>query len=125
MLVLVLYVCYPSFFLLETVYEKKIKPPAIFIVGEVVTLREKLKWFDNRALFGKKIINTRAAGQAREFTKKLETLGFSVNEVNIIEITEQGEIKGIKGNDYLQIKNRRKSSGFCKFSKSKISTVSK
>ena len=41
-----------------------LKPPAIFIVGEVVTLREKLAWFDQRLLFGKTALVTRAREQA-------------------------------------------------------------
>ena len=34
------------------------KPPAIFIVGEVVNLRKEMQWYDNKPLFGKTIIVT-------------------------------------------------------------------
>ena len=44
------------------------KAPAITVVGEVVRLREKLRWFDNRPLFGRGIMVTRAADQAGEFS---------------------------------------------------------
>ena len=44
----------------ERVAAAGIKPPAIIIVGEVVELREQLRWFDNRPLFGKRILNTRS-----------------------------------------------------------------
>ncbi|MDF2564538.1 MAG: hemD, partial [Massilibacillus sp.] len=43
----------------EDVAKQGLKPPAIFIVGDVVNLREKLAWFDNRPLFGKNILVTR------------------------------------------------------------------
>ena len=33
--------------------------PAILIVGRVVALREHLRWFDSRPLFGKRILITR------------------------------------------------------------------
>jgi len=40
--------------------EADIKPPAVTIVGEVVALREKLRWFDTKPLFGKRILVTRS-----------------------------------------------------------------
>ena len=69
------------------VARKNLQPPAIFIVGDVVNLREKLKWFDNKILFGKKILNTRARAQASTLTKKLESLGAEVIEFPTIKIT--------------------------------------
>lgn len=64
------------------------KPPAVTIVGEVVALREKLKWFDTRPLCGKKIIVTRAADQAGEFSAKLADRGATVLECPTIRIVE-------------------------------------
>ncbi len=63
-----------------------LKPPAIFLVGEVVKLREQLQWFDNKPLFGQTIIVTRARAQASDLTKKLEALGAKVIEVPAIKI---------------------------------------
>ena len=37
----------------EDVVKMGIKPPAVFVVGNVVKLREEMRWFDNRPLFGK------------------------------------------------------------------------
>lgn len=53
----------------------EIAPPAMSIFGEVVNLREKLNWFERLPLFGKKIVVTRAAGQAEEMIKRLTQLG--------------------------------------------------
>jgi uroporphyrinogen III methyltransferase/synthase len=64
------------------------KPPAVTIVGEVVKLREKLGWFDSRPLCGRKIIVTRAAEQAGEFSSKLAMLGASVLECPTIRLVE-------------------------------------
>jgi len=51
------------------------KPPAVIIVGEVVKLRDELRWFDNRPLFGKRILVTRSLDQADEFATRLRELG--------------------------------------------------
>lgn len=62
------------------------KPPAIFLVGEVVKLREQLQWFDNKPFFGKTVVVTRARAQASALTKKLEAQGARVLEVPAIKI---------------------------------------
>jgi len=48
---------------------------ALFIVGAVVGLREHLRWFDDRPLFGRRIVVTRAREQASEFVEMLEERG--------------------------------------------------
>jgi len=67
--------------------EKKISPPALTIVGDVVRLRGKLNWFENLPLFGKRIVVTRRTGQAGTFAKRLAELGADVLEVPTIRIT--------------------------------------
>ncbi len=64
------------------------KPPAVTIVGEVVSLRERLRWFDNRPFSGRKIIVTRAAEQAGEFSSMLGELGAMVYECPTIRLVE-------------------------------------
>ena len=64
------------------------KPPAITIVGEVVGLRNRLRWFDNQPLSGKKIIVTRSADQAGEFSALLEDNGATVFECPTIRLVE-------------------------------------
>lgn len=64
------------------------KPPAVTIVGEVVSLREQLRWFDNRPLSGRRIIVTRAADQAGEFSAILSRHGATVLECPTIKLVE-------------------------------------
>lgn len=74
----------------EDVAKNGIKPPAIFIVGEVVRLRDKLQWFDQLAthpLFGRTVLVTRARSQASQLTARLEALGARVIEAPTIAIT--------------------------------------
>lgn len=49
--------------------------PALLIVGEVAGLRDHLRWFDERPLFGRRIVVTRSAEQAPEIVDALEALG--------------------------------------------------
>jgi uroporphyrinogen III methyltransferase/synthase len=56
------------------------------VVGEVVNLRENLKWFDKKILFGKKILVTRTRAQASKLTRQLENLGADVIEFPTIKI---------------------------------------
>ncbi|SMD10520.1 uroporphyrinogen-III C-methyltransferase [Sporomusa malonica] len=65
---------------------KGLKPPAIFIVGHVVTLRDKLAWFDNKLMFGKKVLVTRAREQASALTDGLAKLGADCIEAPAIKI---------------------------------------
>lgn len=62
--------------------------PAVIIVGEVVSLRDKLKWFENRPLFGQRIIVTRARHQASVLSQAIQDLGGEPLEFPVIEIAE-------------------------------------
>ncbi|MGE4542760.1 MAG: uroporphyrinogen-III C-methyltransferase [Pedobacter sp.] len=59
----------------DKVQQARLGPPAIIVVGEVVELRKQLRWFDNRPLFGRRILVTRAAGQAGVLTDGLQAAG--------------------------------------------------
>ncbi len=63
-----------------------LKPPAVFIVGSVVSLRERLDWFGARPLFGKTIVVTRAREQASALTDRLAELGARVIETPAIRV---------------------------------------
>ncbi len=52
-----------------------LKPPAVIVVGEVVGLRKKLRWFDNRPLFGRKVLVTRSLQQAQSLAGLLQSAG--------------------------------------------------
>jgi uroporphyrinogen III methyltransferase/synthase len=60
--------------------------PAILVVGRVAALRDHLRWFDSRPLFGKRILVTRPREQATEFVALLQALGADPIEAPMIRI---------------------------------------
>ncbi|MBA3637853.1 MAG: uroporphyrinogen-III C-methyltransferase [Acidobacteria bacterium] len=49
--------------------------PALFVIGRVAALREHLRWFDDRPLFGRRIVVTRSREQAGELLEMLQERG--------------------------------------------------
>ena len=71
----------------ERIEAANLKPPAITVVGGVVSLRDEgLDWFERKPLFGRRVVVTRARAQAGELSRKLEALGAEVYEFPTIEI---------------------------------------
>lgn len=68
------------------VAEAGLKPPCIIVVGGVAGLREKMKWFETRPLFGRRIIVTRARKQASDMLARLSAEGAECLEYPAIEI---------------------------------------
>ena len=64
----------------------QLKPPALIVVGEVVNLRERLQWFDNRPLWGKTVVVTRAREQASGLVDELRNLGANVVQCPTIRV---------------------------------------
>ena len=65
--------------------KERIVPPALTVVGDVVKLREKLNWFEQRPLFGQRIVVTRSRTQAADFSRRLTELGAEVLEIPAIK----------------------------------------
>ena len=68
------------------VEESKITPPALTIIGRVVSLRDTMNWFEKRPLFGQTIVVTRTRHQASDLSRQLDALGAAVVEAPTIEI---------------------------------------
>ncbi len=76
--------------------KNNISPPAIIVIGEVVTLSDKLAWFKKRPLYGRRIINTRSRHQASMLTQSLANMGAEVIEFPTIEIVFETESRVLK-----------------------------
>jgi uroporphyrinogen III methyltransferase/synthase len=60
--------------------------PAMLVIGQVVGLREHLRWFDDRPLFGRRIVVTRSREQAGELVEMLEERGAEAIQAPTIRI---------------------------------------
>jgi uroporphyrinogen III methyltransferase/synthase len=69
------------------------KAPAVCVIGSVVLERDKLNWFENRPLFGQRIVVTRTRQQAGGLSKQLTQLGADVIEIPTIRIEPPKDLK--------------------------------
>lgn len=72
----------------DRVKAAEFKAPAVCVIGDVVTERERINWFEDRPLFGRRIVVTRTRHQAGGLTKQLSQLGADVIELPTIKITQ-------------------------------------
>lgn len=70
-------------------YEVKVQGftnPSVIVVGNVVTLHDKLNWFEKKPLLGKSIVVTRAREQASSLASLLSEFGAEVIQFPTIDI---------------------------------------
>lgn len=67
-------------------WESAERRPGILLVGRAVGLREHLRWFDAKPLFGRRILVTRPRDQAAEMSELIESLGGEAIEAPMIRI---------------------------------------
>ena len=70
--------------------------PVVVVVGEVVNLRAASRWFDNRPLFGKRVLVTRSRTQSADLVDRLERAGAEPVEVPTIEIQPVEDTRDIR-----------------------------
>jgi len=64
--------------------------PAVFVVGDVVGLRDALAWYERRPLFGRRVLVTRTPEQARELLAALAEAGAEGVPVPLIALAPPG-----------------------------------
>lgn len=66
--------------------------PALMVVGAVAGLREHLRWFDNRPLFGRRIVVTRSREQGEDLMDMLEERGAEAIPAPMIRIVPPDDV---------------------------------
>ncbi len=72
----------------ERVQRSGVASPAVAVFGDVVRLSEQLNWFEDRPLFGKRVLITRTREQSSTLRAALEELGAEVLELPTIELVD-------------------------------------
>jgi uroporphyrinogen III methyltransferase/synthase len=72
--------------LAESLRDDPIHGPITLVVGNVVGLRDHLRWFDARPLFGRRVLVTRSREQSAELIDLLEAQGAEAVEAPLINI---------------------------------------
>ena len=70
----------------DVVDAEKFTAPAVTIIGDVVSLRKKLDWFERRPLFGRRVVVTRTREQASQLSRQLAEQGAEVMEIPTIKV---------------------------------------
>lgn len=77
--------------LANQVQNEGLTSPSLIVIGDVVKLRDELDWFEQRPLFGQRVLVTRPRKQARELANRLEQLGaipFVLPAIDIRELSD-------------------------------------
>ncbi|HEY3236168.1 MAG TPA: uroporphyrinogen-III C-methyltransferase, partial [Polyangiaceae bacterium] len=80
----------------KAVIQAGIANPSVVIVGEVVRLREKLRWYDTRPLFGKRILALRPEEQSANTEDAIRRRGAQALIFPIIEIRGPPDLEPVQ-----------------------------
>ncbi|GED15741.1 uroporphyrinogen-III C-methyltransferase [Aneurinibacillus migulanus] len=80
---------------LETIVRKVeevgLENPAITLVGDIVALREQIRWFENKPLFGRRILVARTGGEQGNLADALSERGADVIEYPYFSVHERSD----------------------------------
>lgn len=92
----------------EDVARENFHPPAVTVVGPVVSLRPLVQWYENKPLFGVRAAVTRPMDQSEELTAALRRAGADVCVFPTIRVQPRlmnpsikSEIGGVAGYDWI------------------------
>ena len=72
----------------QMVRDEGLAAPAIVMIGPVVNFRPPASWFENKPLFGKRVLVTRPRHQAADLQRRLEQLGAITYLLPAVEIVD-------------------------------------
>lgn len=92
---------------LATLGDHPLEAPSVIVVGRVVANR--LTWFEDRPLLGRRVVVTRTRTQASQLSRQLLALGAEAVEVPVIEVAPPSDggvalaaaVEGISGYDWV------------------------
>jgi uroporphyrinogen III methyltransferase/synthase len=79
--------------IVDRVHKAQLRAPAIIVIGDVVQLQPVMQWFENRPLWGKTILVTRAREQASDLVNRLTALGANCIESPTIQVVPPDDLR--------------------------------
>ena len=79
--------------IVKDAHKAKLEAPAIIFIGNSIGLSTQDNWFEDRPLFGKRIVVTRPEGHVSRLKELLEKKGAEVLELPLIKILPQSDRK--------------------------------
>lgn len=68
--------------------QQQFKAPAVGVIGNIIKEMDKIDWYENRPLKGKRIVVTRSQEQASGLVNELTALGADVLELPVLRIVD-------------------------------------
>ncbi len=75
----------------QVIEERRLRPPAVIVVGHVVSLAPEVCWFTARPLFGTRVLVTRPRDQAETLAERLTDLGAEVVFQPAVQISDPSD----------------------------------
>ena len=75
----------------DDVEARDLQSPSLIVVGQVVSLREHLNWFEAKPLFGTRVLITRSREQSGSLQLLLESEGAAVTALPVLDIQPPGD----------------------------------
>lgn len=72
----------------EIAEAENFKAPAVGVIGNIINEMDKIKWYEDRPLQGKRIVVTRSQAQAGGLVNELAALGADVLELPVLRIVD-------------------------------------
>ncbi|MBK1790099.1 uroporphyrinogen-III C-methyltransferase [Persicirhabdus sediminis] len=80
--------------IVDIVKEQNFKAPAVGVIGNIIEKMDKIQWYENRPLLGKRIVVTRTQMQSSRLSKKLTDIGADVLELPVIRVADPSDRQG-------------------------------
>ena len=80
------------------VKDSELRTPLLTVVGEVGGLRDHLAWFEQRPLFGKRVLVTRTREQASALSERLRNAGavpVELSTMELVPVAEDAELESM------------------------------
>ena len=81
--------------IVERARDARLGPPVVVVIGRVVELRKEIRWYEDKPLFGRRVLVTRSRAQASVLSRMLTEEGAEAIEIPTIQIAPPTDFTGL------------------------------